>query len=129
VLTVWRVDRLGRSTASLALLLDDLRGRGVEFRSIMDGMDTSTAAGRAVYGIISVMAQLERDLISERTRAGLKAAKRRGRRLGRPRNLTPEKHDLALKLIGEGRCKGEVARMVGVSPATLRRALNGKAVR
>lgn len=124
VLTVWRVDRLGRSTAALAMLLDDLRSRNIEFRSIMDGMDTSTAAGRAVYGVISVMAQLERDLISERTRAGMKAAKRRGVKAGRPAALTPEKRDMALRLIDEGKGKGIAARMVGVSPATLRRALN-----
>jgi DNA invertase Pin-like site-specific DNA recombinase len=129
VLTVWRVDRLGRSTASLALLLDDLHGRGVEFRSIMDGMDTSTASGRAVYGVISVMAQLERDLISERTKAGLRAAKRRGKRAGRPVALTPEKRDMALKLIDEGTGRGIVARMVGVSPATLRRSLNESAAK
>ena len=124
VLTVWRVDRLGRSTASLALLLDELHGQGVQFRSIIDGMDTSTASGRAVYRFISVMAQLERDLISERTRAGMKASRRRGIKPGRPIVLTPEKRNMALKLIEEGNGKGVVARMVGVSPATLRRALN-----
>ncbi len=87
-LTVWRIDRLGRTTAGLALLLDDCTGAAVEFHSIMDGMDTRTAAGKALYGIMSVLAQLERDLISERTKAGLKAAKRRGKRAGRPPSFT-----------------------------------------
>ncbi len=126
VLTVWRIDRLGRTTAGLVLLLDDLHARGVEFRSIMDGMDTTTATGRAFYGIMSVLAQLERDLISERTKAGLKAAKRRGRKAGRPVGLSPEKRDMALRLIEEGHGKAVTARMVGVDPSTLRRALNGK---
>lgn len=124
VLTVWRVDRLGRSTAGLVLLLDDLHARNVEFRSIMDGMDTTTATGRAFYGIMSVLAQLERDLISERTKAGMKAAKRRGKVAGRPGALTPEKRDMATRLLAEGKGKGVVARMIGVAPATLRRAMN-----
>ncbi len=102
-LTVWRIDRLGRTTAGLALLLDELHGRGVEFHSIMDGMDTRTAAGKALYGIMSVLAQLERDLISERTKAGLKGAKRRGKRAGRPPSFTPEKRELAVRLIEDGR--------------------------
>lgn len=123
-LTVWRIDRLGRTTAGLAMLLDDLHARGVEFHSIMDGMDTRTATGKALYGIMSVLAQLERDLISERTKAGLKAARRRGKRAGRPPSLTPEKRDMALRLIEEGKGRAVVARMVGVGPATLRRHLN-----
>lgn len=126
VLTVWRVDRLGRSTSGLVLLLDDLHKRSVEFRSIMDGMDTTTAMGRAFYGFASVLAQLERDLISERTLAGLKAAKRRGRRLGRPLGLDADKLDLARRLVAEGKGRAIAARMVGVDPATLRRHLNGK---
>jgi DNA invertase Pin-like site-specific DNA recombinase len=89
-LTVWRIDRLGRTTAGLALLLDELHGRGVEFHSIMDGVDTRTATGKALYGIMSVLAQLERDLISERTKAGLKAATRRGKRAGRPSHRRSE---------------------------------------
>lgn len=125
-LTVWRIDRLGRTTAGLALLLDELHGRGVEFRSIMDGMDTRSATGKALYGIMSVLAQLERDLISERTKAGLQAARRRGRRAGRPPSLTPEKRELAVRLIEDGKGRAEVARMIGIAPATLRRHLNSQ---
>ncbi|WP_253374319.1 MULTISPECIES: recombinase family protein [Methylorubrum] len=127
VLTVWRVDRLGRSTASLALLLDELHARGVEFCSIMDQMDTTTATGRMIYGVMSVMAQLERDLISERTRAGMKASKRRGKHVGRPASITPDKLDLAHKLLADGKGKAATARAIDVSPATLRRHLNARA--
>lgn len=128
-LTVWRIDRLGRTTAGLAILLDELHGRGVEFHSIMDGMDTRTAAGKALYGIMSVLAQLERDLISERTKAGLKAAKRRGKRAGRPPLFTPEKRELAVRLIEDGKGRAEIARMIGIAPATLRRHINAPGAR
>lgn len=126
-LTVWRIDRLGRNAAGLAILLDELHERGIEFHSIMDGMDTRTAAGKALYGIMSVLAQLERDLISERTKAGLKAARRRGKRAGRPPSFTPEKRELAVRLIEDGKGRAEVARMIGIAPATLRRHINGPA--
>ncbi|MCB4806373.1 DNA invertase Pin-like site-specific DNA recombinase [Methylobacterium brachiatum] len=89
-------------------------------------MDTRTAAGKALFGIMSVLAQLERDLISERTKAGPTAARRRGKRAGRPAALTPEKRELALRLLDDGKGRAEVARMVGIDPATLRRHLNAK---
>jgi DNA invertase Pin-like site-specific DNA recombinase len=123
VLTVWRIDRLGRSTSQLTLLLDDLRQRGVAFHSIMDGLDTTTATGRAAFGIIAVMAQLERELIVERTRAGMAAAKRRGKRLGRPAKLKPEQLDYASERIAAGEGRAIVARKLGVDPSTLRRLM------
>jgi DNA invertase Pin-like site-specific DNA recombinase len=123
VLTVWRIDRLGRSTAQLTLLLDDLRKRGVGFHSIMDGLDTTTATGRAAFGIIAVMAQLERELIVERTRAGMAAARRRGKRLGRPAKLKPEQLDYAAERIAAGEGRAVVARKLGVDPSTLRRLM------
>lgn len=83
-LIVWRLDRLGRSMPHLVTLIEDLRERGVGFRSICDGViDTTTASGELVFNIFSSLAQFERRLIQERTRAGLKAARARGKKGGR----------------------------------------------
>ena len=85
LLLVWRLDRLGRSMAHLVTLVEELRARGIGFRSICDGaIDTTTAAGELVFHIFSALAQFERRLIQERTRAGLAAARARGRLGGRP---------------------------------------------
>ena len=85
LLLVWRLDRLGRSMAHLVGLVEELQGRGIGFRSVCDGaIDTTTASGELVFHIFSALAQFERRLIQERTRAGLTAARARGRRGGRP---------------------------------------------
>jgi DNA invertase Pin-like site-specific DNA recombinase len=85
-LAVWRLDRLGRCMRQLVTLIEDLRERGVGFRSISDGMiDTTSASGELIFQIFSALAQFERRLIQERTRAGLAAARARGRKGGRPR--------------------------------------------
>ena len=85
VLLVWRLDRLGRSMAHLVTLVEALQARGIGFRSVCDGaIDTTTASGELVFHIFSALAQFERRLIQERTRAGLTAARARGRRGGRP---------------------------------------------
>lgn len=84
-LVVWKLDRLGRSTIHLLQLLSDLRDRGVEFQAITQGIDTTTAVGRMLYGQLAVFAEYERSLISERTKAGMAAAKARGVHVGRPR--------------------------------------------
>ncbi|MCV6576545.1 MAG: recombinase family protein [Cohaesibacter sp.] len=84
-LVVWKLDRLGRSTIHLLQLLDDLRKRGVDFQAITQGIDTTTAVGRMLYGQLAVFAEFEREQISERTKAGMKAAKARGVHVGRPR--------------------------------------------
>jgi len=84
VLLVWRLDRLGRSMPHLVQLIEELRERGVGFRSICDGaIDTTTASGELIFNIFSALAQFERRLIQERTRAGLEAARARGRKGGR----------------------------------------------
>jgi DNA invertase Pin-like site-specific DNA recombinase len=86
ILLVWRLDRLGRSMPHLVTLVEELRQRGVGFRSICDGaIDTTTASGELVFNIFSALAQFERRLMQERTRAGLSAARVRGRLGGRPR--------------------------------------------
>lgn len=84
-LTVWKLDRLGRSTIHLLQILNDLRDRGVNFHVITQGIDTRTAVGRMIYGQLAVFAEYERNLISERTKAGMAAAKARGVHVGRPR--------------------------------------------
>ena len=87
-LTVWKLDRLGRSLRDLIAMLDDLKKRGVKFRSLTEAIDTETRTGRAMWQMIGVLAELERSLISERTRAGVKAAKGRGVKFGRKPKLT-----------------------------------------
>ncbi len=83
-LTVWKLDRLGRSTIHLLQILSDLRDRGIHFNAITQGIDTSTAVGRMIFGQLAVFAEYERSLISERTKAGMAAAKARGKHVGRP---------------------------------------------
>jgi len=84
-LTVWKLDRLGRSTIHLLSIMDDLLDRGIHFHAITQGIDTSTAVGRMIFGQLAVFAEYERSLISERTKAGMKAAKERGVHVGRPK--------------------------------------------
>lgn len=89
VFTVWKLDRLGRSVPDLVRTLDDLRRRDVEFVSLTERVDTTTAQGRLLFGVLAVLAEFERDLIRERTLAGLAAARANGRTGGRPPRLTP----------------------------------------
>lgn len=84
-LTVWKLDRLGRSTIHLLQILNELRDRDVAFHAVTQGIDTRTAVGRMIYGQLAVFAEHERSLISERTKAGMAAAKARGVHVGRPR--------------------------------------------
>ena len=84
-LMVWKLDRLGRSTLHLLTLLDNLQKRGIDFHAITQGIDTRTALGRMVFGQLAVFAEFEREQISERTKAGMAAAKARGVHVGRPR--------------------------------------------
>jgi DNA invertase Pin-like site-specific DNA recombinase len=122
-LTVWKLDRLGRSLRDLITLLDDLKRRGVKFRSLNKAIDTDTPTGRAMWQMIGVLAELERSLISERTRAGVKAAQRRGVKFGRKPKLTPQQVQHAQKLIDEGERRADVAALLSVDRTTLYRAL------
>jgi DNA invertase Pin-like site-specific DNA recombinase len=79
VLVIWKLDRLGRTVKGLVDFVADLQGRGVQFRSLTDGIDTTTPAGRFFFHVMASLAQMERELLAERTRAGLAAARRRGR--------------------------------------------------
>jgi DNA invertase Pin-like site-specific DNA recombinase len=122
-LMVWKLDRLGRSLRDLIAMLDDLKHRGVKFRSITEAIDTDTPTGRAMWQMIGVLAELERSLIAERTKAGVAAARKRGVKFGRKPKLTPQQISQARKLIGQGERAEDVAASFHVGRTTLYRAL------
>jgi DNA invertase Pin-like site-specific DNA recombinase len=121
-LTVWKLDRLGRSVSHLVQVVDDLRGRGVQFVSLTEGFDTTTPAGRLLFHILAALAEMERELIRERTLAGIARAKAEGRLGGRKTVMSPQRIEVA-RMLAEGRPVSEVARVLGVGRATLYRAL------
>lgn len=123
VLVVWRLDRLGRSLRHLIELIHDLSEVGNGFQSLSETIDTGSATGRLFLHLMGALAEFERSLISERTRAGLEAARRRGKRLGRQRLMSEKKIDLALRLIAENIPRKQVAAACGVSVPTLYREL------
>ena len=123
VLTVWKLDRLGRSLPHLVAVLEDLQGRGVGFLSLTEAIDTGSAAGRLLGHVIAALADFERALIAERTRAGIQAAKRRGVKLGRKPALSPEQVAHARKLIAAGDSPADVARLLSVARSTLYKSL------
>ncbi|WP_037389882.1 recombinase family protein [Sinorhizobium americanum] len=123
-LVVWRLDRLGRSLFELLKLVRDLNERGVEFRSLSESLDTSTSAGRLLLHVLASMAEFERSLISERTRAGMAAARARGSRIGRRPAMTPEQLITAKTAIErDRRSVAEVAGEYRIHPRTLGRLL------
>jgi len=123
VLIVWKLDRLGRSLRDLITLLDDLKGRGVAFRSLTEAIDTTTPTGRAMWQMIGILAELEKSLIQERTKAGRAAAVARGVKMGRKKKLSPQQAAHARELIGQGKRPEDVAPLLKVSLSTLYRAL------
>jgi DNA invertase Pin-like site-specific DNA recombinase len=122
-LVVWKVDRLGRSLFHLVQVISELGERGINFRSLSDPIDTASPGGRLVLHIMAALAEFERSLIRERTCAGLAAAKRRGRKLGRRRSLTIDQIDRARSLIRGRKSRGDVARKLKVARSTLYLAL------
>jgi DNA invertase Pin-like site-specific DNA recombinase len=128
-LVVWKLDRLGRSLKHLVTTVEDLRARGVGFR-VLTGhgaqIDTTSANGRLVFGIFAAMAEFERELIGERTRAGLAAARARGRHGGRPRKMDAKSVQIAMSLMKDQSMSAtEVARRLGISATTLYAHVNG----
>jgi DNA invertase Pin-like site-specific DNA recombinase len=122
-LIVWKLDRLGRSLRDLIDMLDDLRARGVSFQSITEAIDTETPTGRAMWQLVGVLAELERSLITERTRAGVKEAQKRGVKFGRKPKLSPAKIKHASQQIESGERVQDVAALLNVDRVTLYRAL------
>ena len=122
-LVVWKLDRLGRSVKALVDLVGELSKRKVGFKSLTDSIDTGTASGRFFFHVMASLAQMERELIVERTRAGLAVARRQGRTGGRKRLMTESKVKAARKLLAEGTPPREVALNLGVSVPTLYRWL------
>jgi DNA invertase Pin-like site-specific DNA recombinase len=120
-LVIWKLDRLGRSVKGLIELVGKLQEEKVNFHSITDGIDTTTPAGRFFFHVMASLAQMERELLVERTRAGLAAAKKRGRVGGRKPLMTSSKLESAKKLLAEGVPPKEVAHNLGVSIPTLYR--------
>lgn len=122
-LVVWRLDRLGRSLVHLVHAINDMEKRGIHFRSLTESIDTSSSGGRLVFHIMAAMAEFERNLIGERTRAGMTAAKASGRNVGRPRALSEKQRIAALKALMRGETKAKIAERFGVSVRTVERML------
>jgi DNA invertase Pin-like site-specific DNA recombinase len=123
VLVVWKLDRLGRSLGHLIETVSGLKDRGVGFASISESIDTTTPGGKLFFHMLGALAEFERDLIVERTKAGIEAARQRGQHLGRPRKLNATQLKHAKKLIHEGTSRNEVARILDINPSTLYRNL------
>jgi DNA invertase Pin-like site-specific DNA recombinase len=120
-LVVWKLDRLGRTVKGLIDLINQLQEKDIHFKSITDNVDTSTPSGRFFFHMMASLAQMERELVAERTKAGLASAKSQGRIGGRKRKMTKSKIESAKKLLASGMSPKDVARNLGVSIPTLYR--------
>jgi DNA invertase Pin-like site-specific DNA recombinase len=123
-LTVYKLDRLGRSVKDLIDIVDELKKKQVAFCSLSENIDTSSSAGKCFFHIIASISEMERDLIRERTLAGLAAARKQGKIGGRPEKFTPAQIKHAFELIGQGKPRTETAKIMGMSRATLYRMLD-----
>jgi DNA invertase Pin-like site-specific DNA recombinase len=119
VLVVWKLDRLGRSLSHLLSIINTLKEKQVAFRSLTEGMDTTTPSGELLFHVFGALAQYERALIQERVVAGLEAAKKRGRVGGRPPAIAGEKLDAILEALNNGMSKAAVCRNFEVKRTTL----------
>src|SRR4051812_13822778 len=120
-LVVWKLDRLGRSVKNLVDLVGELHKQGVQFKSLTDAIDTGTPSGRFFFHVMASLAEMERELTVERTRAGLEAARQLGRIGGRKRQMTDSKIESARKLLASGIPPRDIAKNLGVSIPTLYR--------
>jgi DNA invertase Pin-like site-specific DNA recombinase len=118
-LVVWKLDRLGRSLPHLLTTVTDLNTRGIAFRSLTEQMDTTTPQGEFLFHVFGALAQFERSLIQERVQAGLAAARRRGRRGGRPVAIDAEKLGAVIPALDGGATKAAVCRTFGIKRSTL----------
>ena len=122
VLYVWKLDRLGRSMVSVVQTVISLTERRITLRSIQEGIDTSTSLGRALVGILASLAELERENIIERVKAGMQAAKARGKDIGRPRKVTRELGNIVHQYQEQGMSFNRIARQMRIGKATAWRA-------
>ena len=121
---VWKLDRLGRSLRDLIEVITALGERGVGLRSLHESIDTTTPSGKLTFHVFAAIAQFERDVLSERTRAGIMAAQKRGAKLGRPRSLKPEQIEMARSMMSNPKLSARhVAKQLGVHRSTLYRNL------
>lgn len=126
MLVVCRLDRLGRTLKKLILLVEELSAKGIGFKSLRESIDTTTPGGRLVFHVFGALAEFERALIGDRTKAGLVAAKARGRGGGRPRLMDENKIQQAKALLSEKKFSViEICRSLGISRGTLYRSLSG----
>lgn len=118
-LVVWKLDRLGRSLVDLVAVIQTLADRGIGFRSLQEQLDTTTSGGKLIFHLFASLAEFERDLIRERTRAGLDAARARGRKGGRPKGIDEKKQKAALALKRDPQYSiREICDIVGISRNT-----------
>jgi DNA invertase Pin-like site-specific DNA recombinase len=123
ILLVWKLDRLGRSLAHLVRLLEDLRAWNVELVSFSEGLDFTTTTGKLLYQMLSAFSEFERDCIRERVRSGLRNARAKGKRLGRPRVFADASRIATLR--AQGRSWREIVSETGISKGSAQRALSG----
>lgn len=122
---VWRLDRLGRSLKHLIEVVTELQEREIGFRSLQESIDTTTSGGKLIFQIFGALAEFEHNLIRERTKAGLAAARARGRKGGRPRKLTAKNEELLYRLYdSQDHTIAEICTMVGISRSGLYEYLN-----
>lgn len=120
-LVVWKIDRLGRSIGHLVKLLDELHKQEIEFKSLTESIDTNSPFGKALFGIIAALTQMERDLIVERTHAGLEAARKRGKKAGKKHIIVGKVEEAVLKWHKEGLTVPQIAETTKITRATLYR--------
>lgn len=120
VVVVWKLDRLSRSLGDLIRLIETIGKAGAGFKSLTEAIDTTTAAGRLMMHMVGAFAEFERSLIVERTRAGQEPARRQGKRMGRPRKLTPGQEREAVRQVTGGQATAaDMARLFGVHRSTI----------
>jgi DNA invertase Pin-like site-specific DNA recombinase len=128
-LVVWKLDRLGRSLKHLIETVQELEKRGIGFKSLQESIDTTTSGGKLVFHIFAALAEFERDIIRERTAAGLAAARVRGRKGGRPKGMDEKKRKMALALYADkNRPVQEICEALGISRATFYRYVGGAVI-
>ena len=124
VVLVWKLDRLSRSLGDTIKILEQIDAKGATFKSLTQAIDTSGPAGRMFVGMLAVFGQYERELIVERTKAGVKAARDKGTVFGRAKRLTEEQEKHALEMVNDGKTQSDVARLLGVHRSIVSRLVS-----